>query len=123
MTEWEMKLIGVMAAAIEERPEWIAVSSFRRILREQGVFRPEAQDAIIIEGRNKEVWHLTGWSEAARYIPLRDMATETIHVERWCYSRIALWFGPWGRRRGRWYFPSIRAFAEWRALQEAVSFA
>ena len=42
MKTWELKLLGYMAAAIEGKPEWVAVSSFRRVLREQGVFRSEA---------------------------------------------------------------------------------
>lgn len=124
MTTWELKLLGHMAAAIEERPEWIAVSSFRRILRELGVFRPEAQNAILEAGRDLELWQFSGWSEAARYIPIEDMATETIHDKAgWCFSRVALRFGPRGQWRGRWRFPSIRRAAEWRALNEAVTFA
>ena len=124
MTTWELKVLGYMAAAIEERPEWIAISSFRRVLREQAVFRPEAQDTILTEGRDAEVWQMTGWSEVARYIAPEDMPAETMRDELgFCFSRVALRFGPRGRRRGKWAFPSIRRAAEWQALGKAVTFA
>lgn len=124
MTTWELKLLGYMAAAIEECPEWIAVSSFRRVLREQGVFRREAQNVILIEGRDAEIWQLTGWSEVQRYILPRDWPEETIDDENgFRFARVMLCYGPFGRRRGKWFFPSIRRAAEWRALGEAVTFA
>ena len=124
MTMCEMKLLGYMAAAIEGEPEWVAVSSFRRILREQGVFRPEAQDAILFEGRDAEVWQLSGWLEAHQYIDPRDWPTETVRDENgFCFARVMLCYGPFSQRRGKWFFPSIRRMAEWRALGEAVTFA
>lgn len=123
MTTWELKLLGRMAAAIEQCPEWIAVSSFRRILREQAIFRPEAQDAVLFEGRDAEVWQLTGWGEAQQYIAPRDWPAETIVDENgFRFARIMLCFGPFSQRRGKWFFPSIRRAAEWRKLDEAVTF-
>ena len=124
MTTWEMKLLGYMAGSVEGQPEWIAVSSFRRILREQAVFRPEAQDAILLEGRDAEVWQLSGWSEVHQYIDQEDWPTETVRDENgFRFARVMLTYGPFGGRRGKWFFSSIRRMAEWRALGEAVTFA
>lgn len=124
MKTWELKLLGYMAAAIEGKPEWVAVSSFRRVLREQGVFRSEAQDALLLEGRDAEAWQFTGWSEAHQYIAPRDWPQETITDENgFCFARVMLCYGPFGQRRGKLFFPSIRRAAEWRALAEAVTFA
>ena len=121
---WELKLIGVLAAAIEERPEWIAVSSFRRVLREQGIFRREAQDAVLAAGRDLDLWQFTGWSEAHQYIAREDWPQETVQDENgFRFARVMLCYGPFGRRRGKWFFPTIRRMAEWKALGEAVSFA
>ena len=123
MTTWELKLLGYLAASIESKPEWVAVSSFRRVLREQAVFRPEAQDAVLLEGRDAEVWQMTGWSEAHQYIAREDWPQETIADENgFRFARVMLTYGPFGRRHGKWFFPSIRRAAEWRALWEAVSF-
>lgn len=123
MKTWELKVLGYMAGSVEGQPEWIAVSSFRRILREQAVFRPEAQDAILFAGRDAEVWQLTGWSEAHQYIAPEDWPQETIADENgFRFARVMLCYGPFGQRRGKWFFLSIRRMAEWRALGEAVSF-
>ena len=121
---WELKTIGYMAAAIEERPEWVAVSSFRRVLREQGIFRREAQDAVLTAGRDLELWQFSGWSEAHQYIDPEDWPQETIADENgFRFARVMLCYGPFGQRRGKWFFPSIRRAAEWRALGETVTFA
>lgn len=124
MRTWELKLLGYMAAAIEGKPEWTAISSVRRVLREQAVFRPEAQDAVLLEGRDAEVWQFTGWSEAYQYIEPEDWPTETVQDENgFRFARAMLCYGPRGQRRGKWAFSSIRRAAEWRALGEAVTFA
>lgn len=124
VTTWELKLLGYMAAAIEGKPEWSAISSFRRVLREQAIFRPEAQDAVLFAGRDAEVWQFTGWSESHQYIDPRDWPKETLADENgFRFARVMLCYGPFGQRREKWFFPSIRRAAEWRALGEAVTFA
>ena len=124
VTTWELKVLGYIAGSVESKPEWIAISSFRKILREQAVFRPEAQDAVLFEGRDAEVWQLTGWSEVHQYIDPEDWPAETVRDENgFRFARVMLCYGPFGGQRGKWFFPSIRRAAEWRALGETVSFA
>ena len=94
------------------------------MLREQAIFRTEAQDAVLFAGRDAEAWQFTGWSEAHQCIDPEDWPTETVQDENgFRFARVMLTYGPFGRRRGKWFFPTIRRAAEWRALGEAVTFA